>query len=94
MINTLHDSALLGVFARQVMYSIACVVSVVAMYLQGRAFIEQLRFRHEDTSILIEEDETSMKLRKHRKRLVSTQRAMNLVSQRRTHPLPSDDTSL
>ena len=63
----------------QVLYSIACFVSIVAMYLQGRAFVEQLRFRRDDTSVLIEEDETTRKLRQHTKRLVATERTISLV---------------
>ena len=62
----------------QMFYSIACVVSIVAMYLQVRAFIEQLRFRRKETS-MHEDNETTSKLRKHTKRLVKTQRTMNLV---------------
>jgi hypothetical protein len=71
----------------QIFFSIACVASVVSIYMQGREFIEQLRFRREDTSMIIENDEATRKLRKHTKRLVSTKRTMNLVSCKLAHLL-------
>ena len=71
----------------QVFYSIACVVSVVALYLQGRTLIEQLRFRREDTLVLTRANGTAVKLRKHTKRLISTQRTIKLVRESLVAPV-------
>ena len=66
----------------QVFYVIATVISVVALMLKARVFLQQLRERRSQLAEDALEDgqtERAKKLKKHRKRLVKTTRAILLT---------------
>ena len=54
-------------------------VSLVAFYLKGRVFREQLQHRRTEFDVEEEETRTATKLFKHQKRLVKTSQEIRLV---------------
>ena len=62
-------------------YAIASIVSIIAMAIKVRAFIQQLRERRNELSALHEGTLTARqeKLQKHAKRLVNTTRTINMT---------------
>ena len=75
------DKAATAIFA-QVAYSIATVVSVASFYLKAKVLVDQLRNRRAEVTTF-EEDGKNVasfkRLKKHRRRLVKTQRTLRLT---------------
>ena len=61
-------------------YSIATIVSIVALFLKAKIFREQLRGRRSQFAFEEEEhNDRSVKIQKHKQRLIKTKRRILLV---------------
>ena len=69
-VQTVHTK----IARRQVFYSLASLVSIIALVLKVRMFLRQLRERRNQFALEKGLDERALKLQKHRQRLFTTSR--------------------